>query len=80
MKTEFDMRLGEDTADALASDRERNHDMYSPVMQLVTLVATGGILAYAGFLLNPSNRGDVLPYSIVIIAETVLIFHALMAM
>lgn len=80
MTTEFDMRLGEDTADALASDRERNHDMYSPVMQLVTLVATGGILAYAGFLLNPSNRGDVLPYSIVIIAETVLIFHALMAM
>lgn len=29
MTTEFDMRLGEDTADALASDRERNHDMYS---------------------------------------------------
>lgn len=80
MTTEFDLVAGEATADALASDRERNHHMYSPVMQLVAVVATLGILAYAGFLLSPSNRGDILPYSIVIIAEAVLIFHALMAM
>ncbi len=80
MTTEFDMVVGEDTADALASDRERNHHMYSPVMQLVAVISTGGILAYGGFLLNPANRGDLLPYSLVIIAESILIFHALMAM
>lgn len=80
MATELDMVVGEATADAMASERERNHQMYSPVMQLVTFIATAGILAYAVFLLNPRNRGDILPYSIVIIAEAVLIFHALMAM
>jgi cellulose synthase (UDP-forming) len=80
MATELDMVVGEATADAMASERERNHQMYSPVMQLVTFIATAGILAYAVFLLNPRNRGDILPYAIVIIAEAVLIFHALMAM
>ena len=60
--------------------RELARNPYSPVMILLTLIATGGIIAYAVFLLNPSNRGDALPYALVIGAETVLVAHALLAM
>jgi cellulose synthase (UDP-forming) len=53
---------------------------HSPVMTLLVLVSTIGILVYSVFLLNPANRGDVLPYVMVISAESVLVFHALLAM
>ncbi|MBA8793212.1 cellulose synthase (UDP-forming) [Friedmanniella endophytica] len=53
---------------------------YSPVMILLSLIATLGILLYGQFLLNPRNRGDWLPYALVITAETILVAHALLAM
>jgi cellulose synthase (UDP-forming) len=53
---------------------------YSPVMILLSLIATLGILLYAQFLLNPDNRGDFLPYAMVIAAESVLVAHALLSM
>jgi cellulose synthase (UDP-forming) len=49
-------------------------------MILLSLIATLGILFYAQFLLNPSNRGDLLPYSMVIVAEVILVTHALLSM
>ncbi|MBH0129201.1 glycosyltransferase [Salinibacterium sp. NK8237] len=52
----------------------------SPSLVILVLIATLGILAYAGFLLNPASRGDWLPYTLVIIAETVLISQALLSM
>jgi len=52
----------------------------SPVMVLLVLIATLGILAYAGFLLNPANRGDIVPYVMVITAESVLVVQALFSM
>ncbi|MDN4471426.1 glycosyltransferase family 2 protein [Demequina zhanjiangensis] len=52
----------------------------SPVMTLLVLIATLGILAYSIFLLNPANRGDLLPYSLVIAAESILAFHAIVSM
>ena len=60
--------------------RARTKNSYGPVMIAVSIAATLGILAYAWFLLNPANRGDILPWTMVIIAETILMFHALMAM
>lgn len=60
--------------------RQATRNPYSPVMILLTLIATGGIIAYAIFLLNPANRGDALPYALVIAAEAVLIGHPLVAM
>jgi cellulose synthase (UDP-forming) len=63
-----------------ATRRELTRNPYSPVMILVTLIATGGVIAYAIFLLNPANRGDALPYALVIGAEAVLVLHALLAM
>ncbi|WP_434810209.1 glycosyltransferase [Microbacterium sp. bgisy189] len=49
-------------------------------MVLLVIIGTIGILAYAAFLLNPGNRGDAIPYVMVIVAETILVFHALLAM
>lgn len=52
----------------------------SPSLIMLVLVATIGILAYAAFLLNPDSRGNWLPYTMVIVAETVLILQALLSM
>lgn len=60
--------------------RQLIRNPYSPVTIMLTLVATLGILAYASFLLNPANRGDWLPWMLVIVAEGVLVLHALLAM
>ncbi|MCL6423132.1 cellulose synthase catalytic subunit [Brachybacterium sp. JHP9] len=49
-------------------------------MIVMTIIATIGVLGYAGFLLQPSHRGDLLPWLIVIISEAILLFHALFAM
>jgi cellulose synthase (UDP-forming) len=49
-------------------------------MILLSLIATLGILFYAQFLLNPANRGNLLPWLLVIVAETILVLHALLAM
>jgi cellulose synthase (UDP-forming) len=47
---------------------------------LLVLLASAGVIVYAAFLANPANRGDWLPYSMVITAETILVIHALLAM
>ncbi len=57
-----------------------NGDGPSPVMILIVVVATIGILAYGAFLLDPRNRGDFIPYTMVIVAESILVLHALLAM
>jgi cellulose synthase (UDP-forming) len=57
-----------------------NGDGPSPVMILLVVVATIGILAYGAFLLDPANRGDFIPYTMVIVAESILVLHALLAM
>jgi cellulose synthase (UDP-forming) len=62
------------------SRRAATSNPYSPVMILLSLIATLGILFYAQFLLNPNNRGNWLPWMLVIVAETVLVVHALLSM
>ena len=52
----------------------------SPTLVLFVLIATVGVLAYTFFLLNPANRGDWLPYSLVITAEVILVTQALVSM
>lgn len=71
--------LGGD-AQVLTERRARSTSAYSPVMILLTVIAALGVLLYASFLLNPANRGDLLPYSMVIVAETILILQAVLAM
>jgi cellulose synthase (UDP-forming) len=62
------------------SRRAATHNPYSPVMILLSLIATLGILFYAQFLLNPANRGNLLPWLLVIVAETILVMQALLSM
>jgi cellulose synthase (UDP-forming) len=50
------------------------------VLTLIVLLSTLGILVYSAFLLNPAHRGDVIPYVLVIVAESILVFHALLSM
>jgi cellulose synthase (UDP-forming) len=47
---------------------------------LIVLLATLGVVTYAVFLLNPANRGDFLPYGLVIVAESVLVGQSLLSM
>lgn len=60
--------------------RRPNASATSPSLMLLVLLATLGIVAYAGFLLNPHNRGDLLPWLLVVLAESVLVAQALAAM
>ncbi|SFJ67411.1 glycosyltransferase [Cellulomonas sp. KH9] len=57
-----------------------NEAAQSPSLMLLVLLAAAGILVYAVFLLNPGNRGDWLPYALVMTAESILILHGLLAM
>jgi len=57
-----------------------NESAQSPSLMLLVLLASAGVIIYAVFLLNPANRGDWLPYTLVMIAETILVAHALLAM
>ncbi|WP_353708337.1 cellulose synthase catalytic subunit [Cellulosimicrobium sp. ES-005] len=60
--------------------RDENSAARSPSLVMIMLLATLGVVAYAVFLLNPANRGDALPYVMVITAESVLVAQALLAM
>ena len=60
--------------------RQQTRNPFSPVIMVLTLLATVGVVAYSFFLLNPANRGDWLPYILVIAAESILIVHAILAM
>ncbi len=60
--------------------RSATRDQQSPVLIAMTVLATVGVLVYAAFLLSPSNRGDMLPWLLVMAAEGVLVAHALLAM
>lgn len=53
---------------------------YSPLVLVVSILATAGVVGYAFFLLNPEYRGDLLPWLLVVVAEAILVFHALMSM
>ncbi|MEJ3404060.1 glycosyltransferase family 2 protein [Rathayibacter sp. YIM 133350] len=70
-------RRSEDSPLARATE---NKAAQSPTLSLFVIIATIGVLAYTVFLINPSNRGDWLPYSLVIVAEVVLVSQALVSM
>ena len=55
-------------------------NLFSPSLLLMVLVAAIGALLYFQFLVRPDYRGDMVPYVMVIAAESFIIFHALMAM
>lgn len=62
------------------SRRQAVAQNYSPILIVLTLLATLGVLMYARFLLAPGNRGDTLPWLIVIAAEGILVIQTILAM
>ena len=52
----------------------------SPSLMMLVLLATIGVLAYATFIFRPSHHGDLLPFALVVTAETWLIAQALLAL
>ncbi|WP_029289264.1 glycosyltransferase [Cellulomonas sp. HZM] len=84
MTTTFDRLVLEprrtDQPQAKPARTKETEAAQSPSMVMLVLLASAGIVVYAIFLLNPANRGDWLPYGMVIAAETVLVVHALLAM
>lgn len=56
-----------------------NH-LKSPTLMMLVLIAVVGSLLYASFLFNPANRGDFLPYVLVILAETFLLGQAILSL
>nr|MCU0302171.1 glycosyltransferase [Candidatus Nanopelagicales bacterium] len=52
----------------------------SPSLILLVVLASLGVLLYAAFLLRPEHRGDLLPYALVITAETWIIVQAMLSL
>ena len=55
-------------------------DLQSPSLTMLVLLASVGVLLYASFLLRPSNIGDLLPWLIVIVCETILMFQVVVSL
>ncbi len=60
--------------------REATRNRYSPAVLALTILATIGVVAYTAFLLQMDNRGDLLPWLLVLGAELILVFLGLMSM
>lgn len=60
--------------------REATRNRHSPAVLALTILATIGVVAYTVFLLQIDNRGDLLPWLLVIGAELILVFLGLMSM
>lgn len=56
-----------------------NH-LRSPTLMMLVLIAVLGTLLYVRFLFSPENRGDIVPYTLVILAETFLLSQALLSL
>lgn len=52
----------------------------SPTLMLVVLMAVAGALLYARFILDPHNAGSLLPYLLVVLAESFIVAQALVAL
>jgi cellulose synthase (UDP-forming) len=70
----------EPVAGVRESDDRRRGARDSPSLMMLVLVATIGVLLYTTFLFDFSNRGNWLPYLMVLAAESVIIFQALIAL
>jgi cellulose synthase (UDP-forming) len=83
LTTERIMYIREDNIEAntmnsehIPQNRMETH-LNSPSVTLLLATAIVGAVVYMIFLLQPSYRGDPLPYSIVIVAELFLIIHSI---
>ena len=55
-------------------------DLESPSLTMLVMLATLGVLLYASFLARPSNVGDLLPWAIVILCESIMMLQVLISL
>jgi cellulose synthase (UDP-forming) len=55
-------------------------NLKSPSLMLLVLLATLGALNYGLFLFNGANRGDLLPYIMVLLAESFILLQAILTL
>jgi cellulose synthase (UDP-forming) len=55
-------------------------DLESPSLTMLVLLATIGVLLYASFLLRPDNAGDLLPWLLVILCESIMMGQVLISL
>jgi cellulose synthase (UDP-forming) len=71
--------MEKNTATYATTSRMLEKHLTSPLTTLLLTLATIGALAYFGFLLEPSHRGNALPYVMALSAEFFIICHGLIA-
>jgi cellulose synthase (UDP-forming) len=59
--------------------QERSQHISPATLALLLLIGAVGAGYYLTYLLNPANRGDLIPYLLVLLAESTIIFQAFMA-
>jgi cellulose synthase (UDP-forming) len=57
-----------------------NSHINSPTLVLLVLLSALGALLYGSFILSPGNRGDIVPYVVVLIAESFIVTQAIFSM
>lgn len=55
-------------------------DLESPSLTMMVMLATLGVLLYASFLARPSNIGDLLPWAIVILCESIMMLQVIISL
>ncbi|PFG37965.1 cellulose synthase (UDP-forming) [Georgenia soli] len=55
-------------------------NLESPSLTMLVLLATIGVLLYASFLMRPENSGDLLPWLIVIVCESIMMGQVLISL
>lgn len=58
----------------------QSHHLHGPTLSLLVLLAALGAVLYAKFIYNPANAGDLLAYSLVLVAESIILLLALVAL
>ena len=59
--------------------QERSQHVSPATLALLLLIGAVGAGYYLTYLLNPANQGDLIPYLLVLLAESTIIFQAFMA-
>jgi cellulose synthase (UDP-forming) len=62
-----------------AEDYSHTHHVGSATLLLLLLVGAVGVLYYATFLFNQENRGDLVAYLFVVVAEGLIMYQVFMA-
>lgn len=73
------MSITTETEDLQQSANRIEKQLTSPTVSLILAVATLGAFVYLAYLLQPSFRGDVLPYTLALVAEILLIIQGLLS-